>query len=48
MTGLKIKNAITSINNIFENYVKSQDKVGYMIFNEECHTVFHLTEKGTN
>jgi len=48
MTGLKIQNAIATIKYIFNQHIKSDDKVGYMFFNDKPYTVFHMTYKSTN
>ena len=48
MTGLKIQNAILTINSIFNKHISLDDKVGYIFFNDSPHTIIHLTYKSSN
>ena len=48
MTGLKIQNAMATVNEIFKNFVKEDDKIGYIFFNDTPHVVFHMTYKSSN
>ena len=48
MTGIKIIKAIESILKVYNEYIKDDDRVGYILFNEKVHTIFSLDNKMHN
>ena len=46
--GGRITTAVTNILKIFDNFIKSDDRVAFIRFNMNCDLVFSLMEKSRN